>query len=131
MNNREIKFRGKRIDNGEWIVGSLDNSDNRECFILYRNEKHEPYSVRVNPRTVGQFTGIKDRGGKGVEVFDGDKIGRTSFWDKEIIWDKSGFYTISVNNPERKFPLTYLDEFDVVIGNIHDNPEINNHGKDL
>lgn len=73
-----------------------------------------------------QFTGIKDRDGNGVDVFEGDKIGRTTFWDKEIVWDKCGFYTISVNNPERKFPLIHLDGFDVVIGNIYEHSELKN-----
>ena len=74
-----------------------------------------------------QSAGIKDRNGAGVEVYEGDIIGRTSFFDKVIVWQKCGFYTYSANNPERLFPLEHLDEFDVVIGNIHQHPELINH----
>jgi hypothetical protein len=119
--NREIKFKAKALS-GEWVIGNFIHSKRFEgCsneFRIHELETGMEHDIIFD--TLCQFTGIKDKGGKGVDVFEGDKIGRTSFWDKEIIWDKCGFYTISVNNPERKFPLTYLDEFDVVIGNIHD-----------
>lgn len=120
---REIKFRGKSIISGDWIYGCLFVNDDKRTFIVHELITKDTYYSEVIPESIGQSTGIKDRNGTGVEVFEGDKIGRTSFWDKEIVWDKCGFYTISVNNPERKFPLTNLDEFDVVIGNVHENKE--------
>ncbi|CAB4183628.1 YopX protein [uncultured Caudovirales phage] len=112
---REIKFKAKDYK-GKWQIGTYYYG------VMYPTSFRGHYinDEQIDEKTLCQFTGIKDRNGEGVEVFEGDKIGRTSFWDKEIIWDKCGFYTISVNNPERKFPLTHLDEFDVVIGNIHD-----------
>lgn len=63
--NREIKFRGKRIDNGKWIFGYY-YSDNDGSFIIetLRNR------FEVVPESVGQFTGLKDQSGK--ELYEGD-----------------------------------------------------------
>jgi len=66
--SREIKFRGKRIDNGEWVYGYL--ADNNHIYSVELGVR-----VEINPETVGQYTGQKDRNSK--EVFDGDII---RFW---------------------------------------------------
>ena len=68
-----------------------------------------------------QFTGLQD--GEKTDVYDGDVIGRERFFSKVVLWHKNGFHTYSINNPERLFPLS-LDEYDKVIGNIHQHPEL-------
>jgi hypothetical protein len=126
--DREIKFRA-------WVFGGLDEGEKpfmeEVSAIDFEFGKvnrvywtqHDEFSY-ANECYLMQYTGLKDRGGKGVDVYEGDIIGRTSFVDKFIIWDGCGFYTCHHNNIGRIYPLTYLDEFDVVIGNIYENPEL-------
>ena len=81
MNNREIRFRGKRIDNGEWIVGDLVHQhwirDNVFIPVSIRHLIKGIYSfpVAVIPESVGQFTGLyalKRKGNLEKEVFELD-----------------------------------------------------------
>ena len=68
---RQIEFRGKRIDNGEWVYGYLFQIWER-VYILWGTTNDVPNMIEVDPSTVGQFTGIVDKNEK--KIYEGDII---------------------------------------------------------
>ena len=142
---RKILFRGKRIDKGEWVYGYLAVYTDGSCYITTKIERNitryvkgKPFYIiscmeyEVDPRTVGQYTGLMDR--NGVEIFEGD-ICRAAVYKDPITLRKStminslvvfrnGEFTLDghkrLPGGFRTLPTLHGCE---VIGNIHDNPE--------
>lgn len=132
---REIKFRGKRLDNGEWAYGSLlqeqINGATCECIIIDHIYARERKQIKVG--TCGQYTGLQDRNGK--EIFEGDIV-NVSFGDNVVpLWVlfDCGSWCIREKCDETPHYLasyTSNDNNVVVIGNIHDNPDLLEGGEE-
>lgn len=131
---REILFRGKRKDNGEWVYGSLDINVKEYPHISYAVVAHGmafATDFDVIPETVGQCTGLTDKSGL-TKVFDGDIIryveidvdGSESthigvfYYDAEkAAWAiRRGEYRVLFAN----LWLEYIE----IVGNVFDNPDL-------
>ena len=124
---KEIKFRGKRLDNGEWIEGDLLRM-NGHWFIFPDPAPGGIDKYEVDPATVGEFTGLKDKNGK--EFYEGDvmEIPETEF-NAEIIgrvlFEEDAYYIIPLRGGHLWGLHWSLRKHDAkIIGNIHDNPEL-------
>ena len=120
---REILFRGKRTDNGEWVYGSLEN-DHDEVFNIVVPEYDEEYckclhDYRVDPATVGQYIGETDK--NGVKIFEGDRVlTDEAGWIGYVTFDGGEFYVIDEHGGYAR--CCNWSDYDV-LGNIHDAPE--------
>lgn len=134
--SRQIKFRGKRKDTGEWAYGSLIFDCDKKPMIFISGYSYTGLGFSgasyVDHDTVGQFTGLYDA--KQEEIYEGD-----------IISDGRNTHIVQYDEREAKFiallkdaqlchskfkqfcdiPQSWINEFEkTVIGNIHDNPEL-------
>ena len=137
---REILFRAKRIDTGEWVEGcylekmgyrSTDSVyDERKLHIIVCTDQNgKNYSYDVIPETVEQFTGLKDKDGK--KIFEGDAVRRDNGSIGYIIFlAQTMSYRLILPKTDvaighRAMGCGYHDaQMLEVIGNIHDNPEL-------
>ena len=128
--NREIKFRGKRIDNGEWVYGDLlQPTEICDIYEIANCESIDGTRYEVIPETIGQFTGLYDNTKK--EIYEGDivKIEYTDFKFKGVVkYDETylAYVIISTNTIKHEFENlgNYLDYDIEVIGNVTDKPEL-------
>lgn len=149
--NREILFRGKRVDNGEWVCGFLTCMNYIDVFtqkVCYDGQEELNYCTvehcQVDKNTVGQFTGLCDKNGN--KIFEGDilleeekEYSLEEYGEKVVgthnvvaYWNEKacGFWVRRTDKPKGKIyvpeePLceSFAEELKVV-GNIYDNPEL-------
>lgn len=138
---REIKFRGKRSDNGEWVeCGTLIHLSGTDEQFFYMPKIGDNAHIgtdktgnvvcipecnfyRIVPETVGQYTGQDAIGN--VPIFEGDIVWNDEEDERAVIsWDKDeSKFVIEYEGWFADFSNTYGFELEV-IGNIHDNPEL-------
>jgi len=154
---RPIKFRGKSKETGEWVYGNfITLKHGTGSFILSQDADMylsnnvlggqsdssfgipdfswniEPSDItEVDPKTVGQYTGCKDKNDQ--EIYEGDiirelitKISKDSYSDYKVIFEDGGFRTSCLPESRRDgTPLGWIPPSCIeIIGNIHDNPEL-------
>lgn len=130
---RDIEFRGKQTDNGEWVYG-VPTKDGRGEMVMVENIfECEEYNCRganclyVDENTVGRYTGLKDK--NGTKIFEGDIVLLKGYDEPyQVVFDESCFlvYSDSV-----RYAMDNFYDYEIeVIGNIYDNPELSGGKED-
>lgn len=127
---REILFRGKRTDNGEWVYGSPIFQDGYVLIRFWNSEEFEFEEYLVLPESVSEFTGLTDKNGK--RIFEGDIVQIKDFTHGCALNYKqpTSNWVVHWREDIARFCIDYMSylPFDFtkteIIGNIHDNPEL-------
>ena len=134
---REILFRGKRVDNGEWVEGYYAPRISSVVDAISQTREVQPNIRDFNGadwlvvlETVGQYTGLTDK--NGIKIFEGDiveqgngKLRQVVEWGK---WDYNDeFDNVMIATfmcKDKDGNSFYISKHDIVIGNIYENPEL-------
>lgn len=119
MNERYL-FRGKRLDNGEWVVGCYLLLDDGNYIVAVI--KNDSLIFKIDPATIGQCTGLRDKNGtlpyEGDIIHDNESVG--------IIKYSKGAFVVEwiINKDFYNDSLHVRYENIEIIGNVHDNLEL-------
>lgn len=119
---REIKFRGKKFCQDEWIYGSLITRGERGADGNFIDTgRGECYPLQQD--TIGQYTGLHDKNGN--EIYEGDifHIGDQNLLH-EVLWHDTGLIGKQIGCYGSYIGLEHWADSIEVIGNVHDNPEL-------
>lgn len=131
---RDIEFRGKRTDNGEWVYGNLVRGCNEQYayIVEFGNKELCRNYVDINPETVGQYTGLKDK--NGTKIFEGDIVlvpyidpifkctwNDTSPSERAVVRYVDGMFYVEYIESGDKFTLSVTKGHMKIVGNIYDN----------
>lgn len=134
---REILFKAKRIDNGEWVEGYYQKRYGllgNEEHLIFHADSHTVWEYsKIDPETLCQFTGLCDKNGNKIWENDILMAHLDEFYPEDatyetIEWSVAGWVTHEANSIDRQ----YLDEFNTeyfeVVGSIFDNLELLQEG---
>ncbi len=135
---REIEFRGKRKDNGEWVYGYLIVDEMSDKYYIFSkgNSCNETDRIgeegllhiltfEVIPETLGQYTGLKDKNGKKIFEDDVLDITRPCVYEQGVVIFKNGCFFIKSKETLLALYQCEINNYKLkVIGNIYDNPEL-------
>lgn len=134
---REILFRGKRVDNGQWVEGDLSHTNSGEPVIQYwvKSDRYKEGALiyfLVTPETVGQYTGLNDRNGN--KIWEGDALRPDAmysyrFYDLGQVMFEPDYGSFIVKGKYSRIQHHEILDCDIastceIVGNIHDNPEL-------
>lgn len=128
--NRENLFKAKRKDNGEWVEGYKVKYPSGKVEIFKKCAELPDVLLRceVDPKTICEYTGLKDKNGK--KIWENDILRRDGYWDIRIEFENGVFMVRNTDKVQyiNRVVYTPISIFDInvyeVIGNIFDNPEL-------